>query len=284
MQSPPIVATKMSIKQDQIYAQLAELGLAGQDLAVHASLGSFGEVTGGAGAVVAALCELTQTVMMPSFCSLGRSQAPAGDRPQQNAWDYDAQGPSEAVSSFFDPASFNCESALDLAEMGQIPAALLKRVHSLRSQHPSVSWVANGKQAGFYTSDHLPMNPNLPLKRLVERDGVLLLLGVGLSACTAVHLSEELAGRRPFIRWVRYRDGEIRRVYEYGCSDAFDQLSPHVEHLAQRCMIGGCAVVAYPVGPYVTALAAVIAAQPEITICGRAHCRCLDAARGGPIG
>ncbi|MEW6755444.1 MAG: AAC(3) family N-acetyltransferase, partial [Candidatus Latescibacterota bacterium] len=118
---------------------------------------------------------------------------------------------------------------------------------------------------------------------LAARRGYVLLLGVGLSACTAVHLGEELAGRRPFIRWVLYTDGTVRRVREYGCSDAFGRLAPCVEALAQRCTIGACRVACYRMAPFVATLSEAIRATPEITLCGRADCRCVASAGGGPL-
>ena len=82
----------------------------------------------------------------------------------------------------------------------------------------------------------------------------------GLSACTAEHHAEEVADRRPFIRWVRYNDGVIRRVREYGCSDGFDMLIPYAQTLSVRGAIGWCHAVAYPINGLVEALAGVIRA------------------------
>ena len=251
---------------------LRKLGLTDADVAVHSSLSSFGHVVGGAESVVASLVEVCATVLMPTFCSIGRTGAPADDRPEQNAWDYADQttDPPEP----FDPLTFGRTSALDVDEMGQIPAALLKLPQTLRSGHPSVSWAANGSSAMDFTAGHSPDDPNRPLKRLSEADGTILLLGVDLTECTAVHLAEEMAGRRPFIRWVKYADGITRRVREYGCSDAFGRLSQFVRGLSSACTIGNCRAVAYPLRPFLSELAAAIRAQPEITLCGRDGCRC----------
>ena len=210
-----------------IQSHLVELGLAGKDVAVHASLRSFDHVHGGAETVVRALLGVCNTVLMPTFCGIGRTNAPDGDRPKQNAWDYSS--------------------------------------------------------GGIGADRVTPFDPNLPLKRLADRDGYILLFGVGLSACTAVHLGEELAGRRPFVRWVLYADGKVRRVREYGCSEGFDKFTPYVEPLATRCAIGGCAVVCYHAKPFIEAIAQVIASQPEITLCGRPECRCMASLKGGPI-
>ncbi len=273
----------MSIDGQTIQTGLAELGLTGRDVAVHSSLSSFGHVIGGAETVVRALLNVCGTVLMPTFCSIGRTNAPADDRPAQNCWDYQARDREMEPIVPFDPTAFDRTSALDVDEMGQIPAALLRHTDTIRSQHPSVSWAANGPLAEHYTSDHLSDDPNLPLKRLSDTGGHILLIGVGLRVCTAVHLAEELSGRRPFIRWVLYADGKVRRVREYGCSDGFAKLATHVEALANRRTIGRSPAVSYPVKPFVEAIVKVIRSQPAITLCGRAHCRCQESMRGGPI-
>lgn len=273
----------MNTDKRLIETSFIELGLTGRDVAVHSSLRSFGDVNGGAETVVQALLGVCDTVLMPTFCGIGRTNAPDGDRPEQNAWDYSAERIETDPITPFDPAAFDRTSDLDVAEMGQIPVALLRQPNTIRSQHPSVSWAANGLRAADYTASHLPEDPNQPLKRLAERDGYVLLLGVGLSACTAVHLGEERAGRRPFIRWVLYADGKIRRIREYGCSDGFDKFAPHVETLAKRCAIAGCSVASYPIKPFVEAITQVIEAQPEITLCGRQECRCVASLQGGPL-
>ena len=245
--------------------RLADLGLTGKDVAVHSSLRSFGRVEGGAETVVRALLDVCGTVLMPSFCSIGRTNAPHGDRPAQNAWDYSPSNPVSNPGRPFDPSAFGPASDMDTADMGQVPLTLLRRRGTTRSQHPSVSWAANGPSAAHYTSDHVPDDPNLPLKRLSERGGYILLLGVGLEACTAGHLGEEMAGRRPFIRWVLYADGQVRRVREYGCSDGFGKLAEYVEPAAARTTIGQCEAVSYPVTPFVQTIAQTIRTTPATT-------------------
>ncbi len=266
-----------------IRAGLDALDLMGKDVAVHSSLRSFGHVEGGAETVVRALLETCGTVLMPSFCSIGRTTAPPGDQPVQNAWDYSLRKPQSNPERAFDPSDFGPASDMDTPDMGQIALALLRRQGTMRSQHPSVSWAANGPSAAQYMADHVPNDPNRPLKWLSERGGHILLLGVGLKVCTAVHLAEEMAGRRPFIRWVRYSDGQVRRVREYGCSDGFDKLAKHVEPAATRTTIGQCVAVTYPMQWFVETIAKTISATQEITLCGREECRCVASALGGPI-
>ncbi len=122
--------TPMNTDKRHIEALLAELGLTGRDVAVHSSLSSFGYVNGGAEAVVQALLGICGTVLMPTFSSTGRTNAPDGDRPEQNAWDYSSVEIETTPITPFNPATFDRTSDLDVAEMGQIPKALLRQPNS----------------------------------------------------------------------------------------------------------------------------------------------------------
>ena len=71
------------------------------------------------------------------------------DRPAQNAWEYSGLDTENKHLVPFDLEAFNRTSNLDTAGMGQIPAALLRLADTIRSQHPSVSWAANGLRAEY---------------------------------------------------------------------------------------------------------------------------------------
>ena len=69
---------------------------------------------------------------------------------------------------------------------------------TLRSDHPSVSFSANGKYAETITSNH-PLDSQFgmesPLGVMYKLNVKVLLLGVGFSSCTSFHLSEVLTGK-----------------------------------------------------------------------------------------
>lgn len=272
------------MNQDQIEDALAERGLSNADMAVHSSLRAFGHVDGGAKSVVSALLNVGRNVMMPTFCQIGRTNPPPDDRPLQNGWDYESYRIDSADFTAFDPEAFGIESEINVSEMGQIPKALLQATGSVRSMHPSVSWCCNGPDAEWLMADHFPDNPNLPLKRLATFPGRVLLLGVDLRSCTALHLAEEVTGRRPFIRWVKCSDGSIRRVREYGCSDGFQNLKADLADVLSEFTIGKCPAILASLPDLVEKGAELINAHPERTICRLGgSCRCKDSAKGGPI-
>jgi aminoglycoside 3-N-acetyltransferase len=276
------------VTADGIKSGLIALGLEGVAVEVHSSLSSFGYVDGGAETVVRALLDVCATVLAPTYSSIGRTSPPKDDRPKQNGCDYeyfDSILPTKDITPF-DPEAFGVDSQID-RDMGIIPKTMLQTPGTIRSKHPSVSWAANGRAAASYVHPHPPDDPSRPLKKLVEANGYVLMLGVPLSECTALHVAEERANRRPFIRWTLYSDGVVRRMREYGCSGGFPNLEPYLEPYANRLRIGKCHAVAYPIRELVDTGAALMRQSPEITLCpqGKAgeSCRCRDAAKGGPI-
>ena len=150
------------------------------------------------------------------------------------------------------------------------------------SEHPSVSWSGIGINAKEYLCDHDENDPNHPLKVLYKNNGKILLIGVNLCSCTAIHLAEEYSGRRPFIRWVRYTDGVVRRIREYGCSNGFNKLHDHMNDILQKYTIGNCTLMACDIRALVDRAVNIFTSNPNITLCGKKTCRCVDAVNGGP--
>ena len=273
------------VTEAQIKTALHDLSVGDAPVAVHSSLSSFGCIAGGAGTIVAALLDVCSTVLMPAYSSIGRTRPPDHDRPRQNGTDYRFYNQlAHAQITPFDPMLFGVDSPIN-QDMSIIPKTLLAVPGTIRSAHPSVSWAAHGKDAQWYVEPHPPHDPLLPLKKLIAADGYVLLLGVSLAACAALHLAEEYAGRCPFIRWVLYADGSVRRVREYRCSAGFPCLAPLLDGLARRACIGSCEAVVYPAPALVERSAVIMRDTPTITCCrdGLGCERCMDAVKGGPI-
>jgi len=270
------------VSETQIREGLIELGLEGKSVAIHSSLSSFGYVEGGAETVVRVLLNVCNTVLVPTFSSIGGIGPPENERPKQNGCDYEDFHIALEDVIPFEPDTFGNDSEID-HDMGIIPRTMLKIPGTVRSKHPSVSWAANGSNATFYVYPHPPCAPNFPLKKLVEVKGNVLMLGVPLSECTALHLAEEMAGRRPFIRWTLYSDGVVRRTRMCGCSFGFPNFESHLEPFANRIKIGQCNAVTYPIRELIDTGAEIIRRSPEITLCSKGCNRCNDAVKGGPI-
>lgn len=173
---------------------LSALGVRpGDVLLVHASYRAVRPVEGGPQAVIDALLRCVRpsgTVVMPS-------------------WSGDDDKPFDAAT----PAA---------ADLGVIADTFWRQPGAVRSNHP-FAFAALGAVAGRITSDSLPIPPHRresPVGRVWERDGQVLLLGVGHDANTTIHLAEVIADV-PY-RVPKYcthvRDGRLVRI-DYGEND-----------------------------------------------------------------
>lgn len=178
-----------------IAAQLRVLGVAaGGVLLVHSSFRAVRPVDGGPEGLVDALLAAIGpggTLVMPS-------------------WTGDDATP-------FDPAATPAAS-----DLGIVAEHFRRRPGALRSSHP-FAFAAFGPQAAAIVDGPLPLPPHAPgspVDRVHDRDGQVLLLGVGHDADTTLHLAEVLAGvpyRVPHHVTI-LRDGRPVRI-EYGEND-----------------------------------------------------------------
>jgi aminoglycoside 3-N-acetyltransferase len=266
------------VTQQDIVRGLKALNVSPPRVAVHSSLRSFGRVQGGTPAVIGALTECFQTVLMPAFQYAANVPPPMDPPPQRNGCDYRIH-----FDHVNPPRPFRPDEAPISPAMGTIARTFAQRPDVKRSTHPWHSWAAWGEQSADLVANHAWTETNPPLERLAALGGWVLLMGVSLKSCTAVHTAEERSGRRPFIRWAMNGGGEIREVRVAGCSKGFDRLASCCEDLFRRTQIGRCQVQAAPLTPLIERLARVLREQPDIVRCSDTCLRCRDSALGGPI-
>ncbi len=267
---------RATVTTAEIVAGLDRVGAGGQRLIVHASLSSFGHVVGGAEAVVNALVSVAETVVVPTFTFSPALAVPNGDRLPRNGADYD-QDPCGSTK----PTLFH--SDLEVARpLGTVAETMRRHAGAVRSSHPLSSFAAVGAAAARYVRDHAWDKPLLPVARLRDDGGSVLMLGTPLTSCTAIHLGEQQAGRRAFIRWVRDAEGRARRVRVGGCSQGFDQLAPHMEGVAETA-IGEARVRRLSIASVLQATVDCLARDPLALVCPARCRRCLDAVAGGPL-
>jgi aminoglycoside 3-N-acetyltransferase len=241
-------------------------------------LRSFGVVEGGSIAVIEALQEVCPTILMPGFQCAAKVLPPPEKRYRQNGCDYGVH-----FDLLNPPTPFVVETAPLHSKLGAVCRAFAQMPGVLRSYHPWHSWLGWGTEAAAWLGDHPWQSTNRPLEVMAGAGGFVLLLGVGLSSCTAVHVAEEHAVRRPFIRWAMDPKGSIREVATSGCAKGFDALEPFCSHLFHVERIGDCVARAAPLSQLIECLAPVIRAQPELTRCSPDCLRCRDAILGGPL-
>jgi aminoglycoside 3-N-acetyltransferase len=155
-------------EQTDLVQQLHHLGITpGGTLVVHCSFRAIHPVRNGPKGLVKSLMEAIGpmgTLVMPSMTD----------------WDDD---------QVFDPHVTPCRN------LGVVADAFWRLPGVLRSDSPH-SFAAYGPHATEITRPHppdIPHGPDSPIGRVYELDGQVLLLGVGHSANTTIHLAEFLA-------------------------------------------------------------------------------------------
>ncbi len=195
---------------DQIVKGLSTLVLQSPAcLMIHASLSRFGHVKGGAETIVTALRTIAGAggaVIVPSFRDSIRS-------------DHYALRKCETVC----PQS-TCPSD-ESGFTGIIGETVRRQADSIRSCHPTHSWVGIGDDAKYLLEGHrqslTPCGRESPFFRLLERDGLILLLGVGINSLTNIHCIEDaqnlpyLSAVDPQRRHATYTTSGRRIQYTY---------------------------------------------------------------------
>jgi aminoglycoside 3-N-acetyltransferase len=160
------------VSKDDIKAGLTRLGLKkGDTVGVHSSLSSFGYVDGGADTVIDALLETVgeqgNVVMSTHSANLSEDKR----TPEMIAM---------GISWLFKILPYDPDATP--VTTGIIPETFRKRKGVVRGLHPSLSVAASGPEAEVLSEGW---------HRLLEMDGYILLIGVGLDRCTAMHLAEK---------------------------------------------------------------------------------------------
>lgn len=267
-------------------AEVAErLDIAGRALCVHASLRSFPRLTRGPATLIDGLLSTGATVMVATMAGEAFAiPAPPDDRPARNGIDYRAMdreaaaAPWPGSADMFDPSRVEIDAGL-----GATCAYVASRPDRIRAPRTG-GFSAVGPLADELMSAEEEDDVFGPLRALRERDGWVLLVGVDLTTMTLLHVAEIEAGRKPFIRWTRARDGSARRIRVGQCSMGFERLAPALAAQERRTVVGGSTWRAYPAGPALALAARAIRDDPGITRCGDPSCQeCRDAIAGGPI-
>ncbi|MFA6241376.1 MAG: AAC(3) family N-acetyltransferase [Candidatus Hydrogenedentales bacterium] len=188
---------------------LRALGIGpGMVLLAHSSMSRLGWVCGAEQAVILALEEAlgtTSTLVTPTHSTHLSDPAPWCSPPVPSEWWPEIRESAPA----FDP------DLTPTRGMGAIPECFRKQHGVERSGHPHVSFAAWGAEAHAIVSDHAlsyGLGEGSPLARIYERDGWVLLLGVGHNSNTSLHLAEhraDYAAKRVVTQWAPVsRQGE----------------------------------------------------------------------------
>ena len=172
---------------ESLQADFKALGIKnGMVLLVHSSLSAIGWVCGGPVAVIIALQKVlgeTGTLVMPTHSTDLSDPSQWENPPVPESW---WQTIRETMPAY-DPDLTPTRS------MGKIAETFRKKKGVIRSTHPQSSFCAIGPQASHIIDNHsltFGMGENSPLARIYDLHGAVLLLGVGHSNNTSIHLAE----------------------------------------------------------------------------------------------
>ena len=257
---------------------IAELGLKGRAVCIHASLSSFGRPVPG---ILDEFLEAGCTVMVPSFSYMYAAPPVPGLMPARNGIkSYDALIAKEYPDGVpFDTGS----NEVSEKDMGLFPKIVLEHPGRVRGNNSLNSFTAAGPEAERLVDRQTDSDAYAPFDSLYEMDGYVLLIGVGLDSATAIHYAEQRAGRKPFIRWARGAAGQSVPVRTGGCSRGFEKLSGVLEPYEKRAYVYQSLFRCYRIRDLVDACEEVFRKDPYAARCKDPGCRCCrDAALGGP--
>ena len=266
------------VSEQMIAEGLHALGLdASSTIIVHSSLRSFGYVEGGALAVCRALVAICGTVLMPaaSWDLTGIPAPPGLVRP------HNAVRVAETWQEFDAALAKAVPYAEDLPidrELGLIPETMRLAFPHKRSPHPLMSYLAVGRNADELIAAQQLDRPLGPIEALAEIGGDVLLLGVGHTANTAIHLAEQRLGRSRFYRYAKMDRGVWMELPNIpGQSHRFDDLEPDLAGVTHEVMIGNCRARRVAVTDVLVAAEHAILADPTALLCSDTECRCYAA-------
>lgn len=182
-----------TVVKSEIADALRTIGLErGDSVIVHTSLGKIGYVCGGAQVVIEALIETVGekgTIMMPT-------QSWKNLDPETGVhWDADKTDWDRIRENW--PA-YN-KAITPTNTMGAVAEMFRSWPEAVRSDHPSRSFAAWGRNAEYLTKNHDLSDifgDTSPIGKLYDLDGKILLIGVDYDKNTSIHLADVRAEYR----------------------------------------------------------------------------------------
>ncbi|TLN25643.1 AAC(3) family N-acetyltransferase [bacterium] len=235
----------------------------------HASLSSFGEVRGGAEALMGALLSQVGGLMMPTFTY--KTMITPQEGPAENGLAYGSAEDQNRMAEFYTP-----DMPADRL-MGVLAEAVRLHPQAKRSVHPILSFSGVGVEDAL--SAQTLEEPLAPIEVLAKQGGWVVLLGVDHTCNTSLHAAEKRAGRKQFVRWALTDEGVRACPAFSGCSNGFEQIAPIVKGITRFARIGNAEVRALPLTPMLEIAAGLIREDPLALLCSSPDCERCQAVR-----
>jgi aminoglycoside 3-N-acetyltransferase len=257
------------VNYETLKSAFQKLDFANRPVIVHASLRPFGYIQNGADAVLQALVESAQSVIMPTFTYRTMITPEVG--PPDNGISY---GSDEYYNREARP--FTMELPAD-SMMGILPETLRNHPLANRSSHPILSFAGIG--ADHYLDSQTLQDPFAPIGALAEEDGWVVLINVDHTVNTSIHYAEKLAGRRTFLRWALLRDRVVECPNFPGDSSGFNAIAKYIQPDTRRVDLDEAFIQAVPLEKLFNIVQELIKKDPLALLCHRTDCERCNAVR-----
>jgi aminoglycoside 3-N-acetyltransferase len=242
-----------------------KLALSDKPVIAHASLRPFGQVNGGAGAVLEAMLDSCAGVIMPTHTYKTQIVPEVG--PPNNGITY---GSGRRLNQMAEP--FRPDMRADPL-MGILPETLRRHPSAGRTSHPILSFA--GVNADFALSAQTLQEPLAPVGALAEKDGWVVLINVDHTVNTSMHYAERLAGRTQFVRWALTGDRVLECPNYPGDSRGFQAIEPYLLPDTRCVKLGQGYMQALPLQRLLDLVQEIVLKDPLALLCDRSDCeRC----------
>jgi aminoglycoside 3-N-acetyltransferase len=241
------------------------LGLTGtRDVIAHINVNVLGPLQGGAETLVGAVLASVDTLVMPAFTY--QTQIVPQTGPARNAMVYGSADEQNAKAEIFRP---------DLPthpDCGLAAEVLRRDQETLRSTHPILSFVAQGRHAREILSAQTHQNPLGPIAWLEAHDGAVLLVGVDQRENYSLHLAAQRAGREGFVRWALTIDDIEELPNVPGCMEGFNAIWAELIQFTEVATIGLARCELIPLRPMLEYAERRIREEPSFLLCDKPSC------------
>jgi len=230
----------------------------------HISMPALGDIVGEEQAVVTALTAAAGTIVLPAFTYQTQVIPQVG--PPGNAIFYGTGDQINQKAEIFRP---------DLPvhpDCGMVAETLRRDTLSLRSTHPILSFVAQGKHAREALSSQTRQNPLAPIAWLEAHDGLVLLMGADQRSNFSLHLAEQRAGRKTFTRWALTVDDIEELPNIPGCSDGFNAIWMDLIGMTAVTHIGMARCEVIPLKQMLAYAEKCLRTDPNYLLCDKPSC------------
>ncbi len=229
---------------------------------LHAAIEPFGQVAGGEQSLIGAVANHCELLIAPAFTPQTMVTPSVG--PDGNALEYGLEDEANLQAEIF-----RRDLPVD-PELGSVNEAIRMHPGAGRSSHPILSFTGiNADEALEAQSLEAPLGP---IEWLANYDGDVLMMGCDQRANVSLHLAEQLAGRKTFVRWALTAAGVVECHDLPGCSDGFELVRGRLAAIARTTTLKAVVLEAIPLRDLLNLVVGWIHEDPRALLCDRTGC------------